>query len=508
MWRQKPRKSFLKGREVEMFEDQNIEKISISAEDIKAEINQLSKPVEAILHLEILSKLLKQIEPVDFNKVANPSGQEGFRLNERHYLVITIGNILSISKKNRWDMCKKHDFIYLYNGNYWAEIDAATIQKFLGDAAEAMGVPFFSARLYLFKEKLFKQFLSEAFLPTPEVSKGKVLINLLNGTFEISPLGTKLRTFDPSDFITYQLQFEYDPAAKAPIFQAYLNRVLPDLDSQKLLAEYLGYVFIKHDSKVLKLEKVLLLYGTGANGKSVFFEVVSALLGPENLSTFSLQNLLNDSGYYRAKIGNKLVNYTSEINSTIGNNALFKQLISGESVDARLPYGNPFILTDYAKLIFNNNELPKDVEQNDAFFRRFLIVPFVITIPVEERDSTLPNRIIESELAGVFNWALEGLRRLLDQQKFTVCKAVEEAVQKYREESDTVFLFLAEYDIVASNNYTALKEIYGSYQGYCYSNGFRPCSSSTFVKRLRALGYQTERKNYGTAVNAEIKRVL
>ena len=75
MWQKRPRKSFLKGREVEMFEDQNIEKISISAEDIKAEINQLSKPVEAILHLEILSKLLKQIEPVDFNKVANPSDE-------------------------------------------------------------------------------------------------------------------------------------------------------------------------------------------------------------------------------------------------------------------------------------------------------------------------------------------------------------------------------------------------------------------------------------------------
>ena len=58
-----------------MFEDQNIEKISISAEDIKAEINQLNKSVEAILHLEILSKLLKQIEPVDFNKVANPSDE-------------------------------------------------------------------------------------------------------------------------------------------------------------------------------------------------------------------------------------------------------------------------------------------------------------------------------------------------------------------------------------------------------------------------------------------------
>ncbi len=159
----------------------------------------------------------------------------------------------------------------MYNGNFWSEIDKETIQKFLGDAAEAMGVPRFTARFYLFKEKLFKQFLSDAFLPTPEISKGKVLINLMNGTFEVSPKGTKLRSFDPSDFITYQLQFEYEPAATAPLFKAYLDRVLPDQDSQRVLGEYLGYVFIKHESKVLKLEKVLLLYGSGANGKSVFF---------------------------------------------------------------------------------------------------------------------------------------------------------------------------------------------------------------------------------------------
>lgn len=79
--------------------------------------------------------------------------------------------------------------------------------------------------------------------------------------------------------------------------------------------------------------------------------------------------------------------------------------ISAEDIKVEINQLNsdPFLLTDYAKLIFNNNELPKDVEQNDAYYRRLLIVPFVVTIPVEERDSTLPNRIIESELAGVFN---------------------------------------------------------------------------------------------------------
>jgi hypothetical protein len=58
-----------------MYKDQNIEKISICAEDIKAEINHLNKSIGSTLYLKILSKLLKQIEPVDFNKVANPSDE-------------------------------------------------------------------------------------------------------------------------------------------------------------------------------------------------------------------------------------------------------------------------------------------------------------------------------------------------------------------------------------------------------------------------------------------------
>jgi putative DNA primase/helicase len=95
-----------------------------------------------------------------------------------------------------------------------------------------------------------------------------------------------------------------------------------------VLAEYLGYVFVKHGSRSLKEEKALILYGTGANGKSVFFEIVSALLGDQNTCNYSLQSLTDSSGYYRAKLANKLVNYGSEINGRL-ESSLFKQMVSG-----------------------------------------------------------------------------------------------------------------------------------------------------------------------------------
>ena len=508
-------------------------------------VEELKSKSEATPHAEILHQLIEQFEPLDFEVLAFPQAEklrkelaehekrfwakEGseqerkankdkmdnlqkqldkLKLNLKHYLVLSIENALQFAEKNRWGLCKNHDFIYLYNGTFWAEIDKETFQKFLGEAAEQMGVAKFSARFYQFREQLFKQFLATAYLPTPESNKDTVLINLQNGTFEISPQGTKLKPFDRSDFITYQLPFEYNPQAKAPLFEAYLNKVLPDPERQRVLAEYLGFVFIKHGSNALKEEKALILYGTGANGKSVFFEVVNALLGTDNVSSYSLQSLTNDNGYFRAKLANKLVNYASEINGNL-EASIFKQLVSGEPVEARLPYGQPFTLNQYAKLIFNCNELPKDVEHTNAYFRRFLIIPFDVTIPSHEQDKNLHTKIIEKELSGVFNWVLQGLNRLLEQKKFSDCEAAQQAVEQYRIESDSVQMFLNENEYkVSTTNDMPLKELFNEYRNYCIESGFKACSLRTLADRLRNSGYQTERKGYGTAVNAEKKSLF
>ena len=123
-------------------------------------------------------------------------------------------------------------------------------------------------------------------------------------------------------------------------------------------------------------------------------------------------------------LGNKLVNYASEINGKM-DVSIFKQLVSGEPVDARLPYGEPFTLVNYGKLIFNCNQLPTSVEHTHAFFRRFLIIPFEVTIPEEQQDDQLAEKIIKSELSGVLNRVLEGLKRVLKQRRFTKSEAME-----------------------------------------------------------------------------------
>ena len=488
-------------------------------ETIKNHVQELTKK-DAIPHDEILQKLIQKIEPVDFKKLAFPQIQklqeklkkvevgsddskaiqkqiDEFKLNQKHLLILSIENILQNAEKKRWGLCKNHDFIYLYNGTFWNDIDKETFQKFLGEASEKIGVTIFDARFFQFREKLFKQFLATAYLPTPESNKDKVLINLLNGTFEISQKETILRPFERSDFLTYQLPFEYNPKATAPIFEAYLDKVLPDVERQKVLAEYLGFVFIKHGSNALKEEKALILYGTGANGKSVFFEIVNALLGEKNISSYSLQSLTDDKGYQRAKLANTLVNYGSEINGKL-EASIFKQLVSGEPVDARLPYGQPFILKEYAKLIFNCNDLPKDVEHTNAYFRRFLIIPFDVTIPPQEQDKNLHTKIIENELSGVFNWVLDGLNRLLEQKQFSKCDAAQNAVEQYKLESNSVQMFLSENEYGSdAENYSLIKDLFIEYRAFCIEDGMTPFKKSNFIKQLRSFKIIVDRLNVG-----------
>ena len=159
-------------------------------------------------------------------------------------------------------------------------------------------------------------------------------------------------------------------------------------------------------------------------------------------------------------------------------------MASGEPIEARLPYGEPFILNEYAKLIFNCNELPKDVEHTNAFFRRFLIIGFDVTIPESKQDKELDSKIINNELSGVFNWILQGLERLLKQKNFSKCLAIDNARNNYEKQSDSVKMFVDEFGYTLSNELNNLKPIYLSYKEFCIEDGFRLVSYKTFRQRL------------------------
>lgn len=496
----------------------------ITADEIVKEAQKLAtaKPKRKA-PADVLNALLKQIEPIEFRSEAFPGQMEkliqrkkealvngsdeelqkihkeieGLKLYQKHYLIITIEKMVEKARANEWDLCKRFSYYYVFNGEYWNVINKDDLESFLGKVAEEMGVPRFDSRHYEFKIKLFKQFEASAHLEEPEIQDDTVLINLLNGTFEITPEGQNLREFEADDFLTYQMNFKFNPDATAPIFERYLNEVLPDKGSQKVLAEFMGYIFTRN----LKLEKILFLYGSGRNGKSVMFEIIRAMLGKDNISHYGLQNITDDTKYTRAKLVDTLINWASDIGGKLQSNT-FKQLASGEPIEARLPYKEPFILRNVCKFAFNTNTLPADVEHTDAFFERFLIIPFNQYIKPEDRDPELAQKIIENELPGVFNWVLDGLNRLLRQGKFSHSQASDDTLKEFRKESDSVALFLDEIGYEPDpEGWIKAKPVYQSYREWTFSEGLKPLAKKNFIKRLDTLGYFTSTKNVGKVIH-------
>lgn len=129
-----------------------------------------------------------------------------------------------------------------------------------------------------------------------------------------------------------------------------------------------------------------------------------------------------------------------------------------------------------------------EVEHSNAYFRRFLIIPFDVTIPEAEQDKQLHSKIIDNELSGVFNWVLDGLSRLLKQKRFSECAAAIKARETYEKQSDTAQLFLDEMEYQKSSNPVLLKDLYAAYKNFCVEDGFKPLNKMNFRKRLERIG--------------------
>ena len=471
-------------------------------------------------HRGIFPAMLKLIDKVDFPvlafpeiielradlKAAEASGDvdavkaiqkqiDRCKPTQKQIIVLGVDYLLNLCKANKWPLAAQHGRVHVYNGAEWQAVDENDLKQFLGQALEKMGVRFVDAKYFRFRDDLTKQFFTSAHLPAPERNKGIVCINLRNGTLTVGTDGVQLREFRPEDFLRYQLAFDYDLAATAPIFQAFIDDMLPDPEAQKILAEALALAFLS--SSVRKLEKVPVLLGPGGNGKSVVIAVSTAVLGRANVSGLSLKELTSNPNA-RASLQDVLMNFSSEIGG-IADSEAFKLLASGEPVSAKFLYQDVFTMEDYGRLFCNANKLPAEIENSHAFFRRFLIIPFSVTIDPAKKDTNLSKKIIETELPGVLNWILEGLARLLKQNDFSPCTAADQALQQYRHESNTVSLWLedASYTVSTAGHELPRGTLLNEYQQFCKAEGFKAVGGKVFSQRMQAAGFDKHRKSGG-----------
>lgn len=446
-----------------------------------------------------LQGIIDTLQPLNFRELADCKADQYPKQKET--LVLAVRELLNIVEAAGAGLTAQNGLPFVYNGRYWQESTREAMQAFLTAAVIKMGVDDLTAQYFETQDKLYKQFLATARLQAPRRDRGKILINFPNGTLEITQAGRwKLREHRRADFLKYELPYSYDAAATAcPLFTAYLNKVQPDTTAQAVLAEFVGNALAPE----LKLQKALVLNGPGSNGKSVFCDIITAVLGRENVSSYTMESLTKTDSRSCAQLENKLLNYSSE-NSIKMNVEAFKTLVCGEPIEVRRLYGESYTIEGYAKLMFNCNLLPRDIEQSEGFFRRFLIIPFTTKIEESERDPELAAKIIAQELPAVFNWVLQGLRRLLQAKTFTPCETAREALETYRKESNSVLMFIEDSGLQPGEgspaDRVALKDLYSAYNWYCKSSGYYPMGKSTFNKQMQAQGYTGGRDRKGMYV--------
>lgn len=491
---------------------------------------------------KVLGNIINQIPKLPFEKVKLKECQMYGRLDLIYYENIKGQNGCIAGKKPRVNVTLEEKCVYIskmlrstaedensgfllldgflhyFNGSYWEKIEENFASDLLALAAVKAGFLPVEAQCEMTKKKLFSQFIKDYNCPPArdefDVENLKILINLKNGTLEYENESFRIRGFQKDDMLRYQLSFDYIPDASCPDFDRFLDKVLPEKEAQDVLMEMIGYCFIP--TRYLKLERSMMLYGEGANGKGVVYELVKEILGKEHVTGFSMAALSYDPNT-RAQLSGKLLNYSSELGGKC-NPDMIKKLISGEDVEVKTLYKDVWTMRDYTcKFMFNTNSLPKETEANVAFFRRWIILPFDVTIPKEERDKKLPNKL-KKELPGIFNRVIAGIERLIKNEDFTESKLVNCTLEEYKVRSNTVLQFIQDEGwspTVPQQNterkssdipHVELGFLYDKYVEYCSKYHMHAANNRTFNERMKKVFYvQPKSTNNATWVFCEKK---
>lgn len=316
-----------------------------------------------------------------------------------------------------------------------------------------------------------------------DTTKGK--INFQNGVLDLDSGALSAHSIDRG--FRYMLSFDYDPGAKAPLFKKMLNRITcGDEELEQVLLEYMGYC-LSNDN--VWAHKAAVFIGTGANGKSTLVNILRALGGETNSTSFNLNDLDGKNNEYnRVLLSKALFNISEEtpVRKTM-EGGLFKNLVSGGEVFARNIFKDPFFFRNRAKLLFLCNELPHTDDHTFGFYRRLIIIPFnaVFTDTDKDFDPHIEQKLL-NELPGIFNMAMAAYKEVKKRKAFTKAKASADALDNYRHDSDNILAWCREKVIKTDNeaDFSATADLYAAYKIYCESGGMRPLPSAKFSRRV------------------------
>jgi putative DNA primase/helicase len=307
------------------------------------------------------------------------------------------------------------------------------------------------------------------------------LLNCENGTLNL--LTGKLEAHRREDLSTKLCPVKYDEKAECPRWLSFLERIIPDVLVRGFLQRFCGYCL----TGVIRERILVFLYGSGANGKSVFLSVMRHVLG-EYAGVTSPDLLMSKRGDSHPTDVADLVGVRFAVCSEVTEGRRFdeeavKRLTGKEPVKARRMRQDFFEFEPTWKLVLAANHRPPVRDTTDSIWDRIRQVPFEVRIPPEEQDRELFEKLCE-EAPGILRWAVEGC---IEWQKWGLKEppSVMAATADYRGDQDVVPQFLTDCCELLPGECVRAADLYDAFRGWSHDRGdSRPMSQKRFAQRL------------------------
>jgi putative DNA primase/helicase len=303
-----------------------------------------------------------------------------------------------------------------------------------------------------------------------------------NGVLNIDTMA--LGEFSPDIVLQNKIGYDYVPTAYDETVDKTLDKICcRDRELRNLLEEMVGYLFLRRN----EMGRCFILTGSGSNGKSTVLVMIKHLLGRENYSSLALEEL--GERFKTAELFNKLANVGDDISKKyIDDDAIFKKLVTGESLNVERKGKDPFEFSNYAKLIFSANKMPRINDTSEGLMRRLEIIPFNAVFSAADADFDpfiIDKLLTKSAMEYLICIGIQGLKRVLT-KGFIKARAALKEKEEYEQINNPVIAFVKD-DIKVSGE--PAKDVYLKYGVWCHENGLKPLSHIEFGRELGKQGY-------------------
>lgn len=328
------------------------------------------------------------------------------------------------------------------------------------------------------------------------------LLNCKNGTLDLRT--GVIHEHRQEDHITKSSPVEYRPEAECPAWESFLEEIMPDPALRAYVKRAAGYSL----TGSVEEQVFFFAHGGGANGKSVFLAVLEYICGNYGKTAAPELLLVKTHDKHETELADLAgVRLLTTIETESGRRlaeSRTKMLTGGDRIKARFLYRDFFEFQPTFKLWLASNHKPPVLGTDYAIWRRIHLIPFTVTIPPERQDKKLFEKL-KVEAPGILRWAIEGC---LEWQRdgLQPPECVLRAVREYREEQDTIGLFLAECCLTGPALYDTAKRLYDRYTKWCEEAGEKPVSKKTFGQALTERGFEGTHTKIGSVWRGLILR--